>query len=255
MSSHADSAYNQLSTHLAAAVRTPDSVILEATALPERGLAPRPYPQYLSRIAFYNTVNTKLAIGEPSQHFQVAVRVDVNGLDIRRAQQHIKEESSDEYAIVERQPADGIRLHLIDWHRHLFTTWHLEIDPEEEQLRIASDTAPFGEASSHRPSPIEAIMGVAKGATPPETSAPDAPLTVHQELAVIKDMLDAGASAYKAAEFAEIVSDYPYYQQIDPQSQLGQLAQSNFEVLGEQILRDDLLRRWVKVTYEDATAA
>lgn len=253
MSSHADSAYNQLSTRLAAAVRTPLSTIFEATA--QLGETRRPYPQYLSRIAFYEAMAVDLGINEPSRHFQLAVQVDVNGLDYHRAQAMVEEQ--EELTIVERQPADSIRLQLIDWHRHRFTTWHLAVDPADDGLHIQTESDAFGISESREPTPLDAMLGIIRRAAPPEASLHLGKMTTSKEFAVINGLLGGTAKADRATEFAAILDsdDYPDHRRINSASMVGRLAQANFDVLGEHVLRDAVLRRWVNVAYEDAAAA
>lgn len=253
MSSHADSAYNQLSTRLAAAVRTPLSTIFEATA--QLGETRRPYPQYLSRIAFYESMAVDLGIKEPSNHFQVAVQVDVNGLDCHRAGTLVEEQ--EELTIVERKPADSIRLHLIDWHRHRFTTWHLAVDPVDDGLHIQTESDAFGMSKSREPTPLDAMLGINRRAAPPETSVRIGKMTMIEELAVINGLLGGTAKSDRATEFAAILDsdDYPDHRRINSDSMVGRLAQANFTVLGEHVLRDAMLRRWVNVAYEGAAAA
>lgn len=250
----AEDTYNQLITGLDAALRTPQAVLFEATAVPQRGHLPRPYPQYLSRIAFYDSVATDLAVDTPNpSNFGLAVQADVNGLDFHRAQSQL-EQADDEPAIVQRERRDGIRIHLMDWNQRLFTTWDLEIAAEADALRIEAGTDPFESVTAPLPvTPLEAVMNISKVATPPcEPARSD--LSVFDELAIIAGMLGT-ASARKANEFTDVLDDYPDHRLINHCSRIGRLAQANFEALSERILTDDLVRRWVRAAYEDATAA
>lgn len=249
----AESAYNQLTTNVAAAVRTPLSTIFEATA--QLGETRRPYPQYLSRIAFFETMTVDLGINEPSRHFQLAVQVDVNGLDYHRAGTLLEEQ--EELTIVERKPADSIRLHLIDWHRHRFTTWHLAVDPVDDGLHIQTESDAFGMSKSREPTPLDAMLGINRRAAPPEASLHIGKMTTSEELAVINGLLGGTAKSDRATQFAAILDsdDYPDHRRINSDSMVGRLAQANFLVLGEHALRDAVLHKWVRAAYEDAAAA
>lgn len=254
MLSPPEDTYNQLITGLDAALRTPQAVLFEATAVHQRGHVPRPYPQYLSRIAFYDAIAVDLAVDIPNpSNFGLAVQADVNGLDFHRAQSHF-EQADDEPAIVERKRRDGIRIHLMDWNQQLFTTWDLEIEPEADALHIEAGIDPFESVTTPLPvTPLEAVMNISKTAAPPcEPAKSD--LSVFDELAIIAGMLGT-ASARKANEFTDVLDDYPDHRLINHWSRIGRLAQANFEALSERILTDDLIHRLVRATYEDATAA